>query len=334
MKWQFEKYLVLEEEQRRKKMALKLVIFASIAITLIKAYAVTLTHSNAILSDLLESMVNLFASAFALFSLVYSGKPRDQRYPFGHGKIEFLVAAIEGGIIFIVGLIIIGKAIYNLFHPHPITNLDYGILLVCGGAIANLILGGFLYYKAKKLSSIVLSADSKRLLSDALSSVALVVGLLVIYFTDLVWIDSAIAILSSFLILRTGFLLMKKSLMGLLDATDQKLQQSLLDVLKSNETPSWIDIKSIRVSDHRMYLYMHCDIVMPRYWTLEQIHDEVKQAELLLNNKFKERVDLVIQPEPCKPMHCSICKMQNCHLREKAHSRKQLSPPTPSVYPF
>jgi cation diffusion facilitator family transporter len=321
VKWQFDKYLILESEQRRKRHALKLVIGASLLITAIKIIAFYFTHSTAILSDSLESVINLAASLFALWSLYYASRPRDSKHPYGHGKIEFLAASAEGCLIFGLGALILGKAIYNLFNPHAVENLDVGLILITVTAITNLFLSRFLHRQAKKYDSVILEGDSKRVLTDSFTSLVLVAGLLIIYFTGMVWIDSFLAIISGIFVIRTGYKLVKQSVKGLLDAADNTVLQDVMNVLQDGSRPEWIDIKNMRASHHGMYLYVDCHRTLPGYWSLQQVSEQVREAELLINQRFKERVELFVQAEPCKPRHCTECNMAGCAMRQHPNKR-------------
>ena len=323
MKWQFDKYLILESEQRQKRQALKLVIGAGLLIAIAKVTAYYFTHSTAILSDALESAVNLAAGAFALWSLYYASRPRDSKHPYGHGKIEFLAATAEGSIIFGLGALICGKAIYNLYNPHFVHNIDLGIGLIGITAVVNLFLSRYLKKQAKKFDSVVLEADSKRLLSDSFTSIGLVVGLVILYFTKLIWIDSLMAMISGIFVIRTGYKLTKESVKGLLDAADNKTLQEVVNVLQDGSRPEWIDIRNMRTSHHGMYLYVDCHLTLPWYWSLQKVSEQVREAELLINQKFKERVELFVQAEPCKPSHCHQCSMSACEMRQHPYKRHQ-----------
>jgi cation diffusion facilitator family transporter len=323
VKWQFDKYLILESEQRQKRHALKLVIGAGILIAIIKVIAFYFTHSTAILSDSLESVINLAAGLFALWSLYYASRPRDSKHPYGHGKIEFLAASGEGVLIFALGASIVAKAIYNLYNPHYVHNLDTGLVLIAITAIVNIFLSRFLHRQAKKFDSVILETDSKRVLTDGYTSVALVGGLLVIYFTGMVWIDSFLALFSGVFVIRTGYKLIKQSVKGLLDAADTHVLQDVVSVLQDGSRPEWIDIKNMRTSHHGMYLYVDCHLTLPWYWSLQKVSEEVREAELLINQKFKQRVELFVQAEPCKPRHCSECMMADCAMRQQPNKRQQ-----------
>src|SRR5699024_8411090 len=121
--------------------------------------------------------------------------PKDMNHPYGHGKVEFFSVFIEGALIFLAALFIIGKSIYNFFFPIELTNLLEGVGLVAFTALINFLLGRYLLVKSKKLSSLTLMADGKHLLTDALSTVGLVVGLLLVYFTGLIIIDIILSLI-------------------------------------------------------------------------------------------------------------------------------------------
>lgn len=181
----------------------KFIAMIAVLLFIIKIMAWYLTHSVAILTDALESIVNVIASFIGLYSLYVSARPRDADHPYGHGKAEFLSAAIEGTLITVAGFIIIYEAISNLLHPHNIQQLDYGILLIAVTAIVNYIAGSYCVKTGKKNNSLALIASGKHLQSDTWSTIGIIGGLALIYFTHLSWIDSTVAIillLSSFLL--------------------------------------------------------------------------------------------------------------------------------------
>jgi cation diffusion facilitator family transporter len=316
LKWQFNKYLILESEQRQKRQSLKWVIAGGVIVTMMKGAGFLLTNSNAILSDVIESLINLAASSFSLYSLFYASKPRDSRHPYGHGKMEYLAATVEGCFIFLAGSAIAIKAIYNIFYPQPVGGMDTGILFVSAAAIANFGLGYFLVRKSKKLDSLVLESDGKRILSDAYSSAGLIGGLIIIYFTGFKWMDSVIAIFCGLLIVRTGYKIVKQSIKGLLDAADTENLEEVVKVLQENSRSAWIDLQNMRASHHGMYLYIDCHITMPWYWNLRKVDEQVREAEEVVNKYFKERVELFVQADPCQPRHCHICRIEDCPVRQ------------------
>lgn len=322
LKWQFDKYLIMESEQRQKRHSLRFVLFGGILVGCLKAAAFFFTNSDAILSDVLESVINLAATGFSLYSLNFAGKPRDQKYPYGKGKIESLAALIEGSLVFVAGAGIGIKAVYNLIYPQGVQGIDMGIVFESGGAAINLGLGYFLLSKGKKFDSLVLKADSNRILSDAYSSFALIAGLFIILFTRLHSLDSIIAILSGALIIRTGVKIVKASIPPLLDTADTNTLEEVVSLLQENSRPAWIDIQNMRASHYGMYLYIDCHMTLPWYWNLKEVYEQVRDAELLINQHFKERVELFVQGEPCTPKHCPSCLVQDCPVRQAPYKGK------------
>ncbi len=168
---------------------------------LVKLYAWWLTGSNAILSDALESIVNVVASSFALYSVVLSSIPQDKNHPYGHGKIEFLSVGLEGSLIMIAGMATIAKAIYNFIHPQEISSIETGFALTAFSGLVNFGMSRILVKKGNELNSISMVGDGRHLMTDVYSSIGLLVGLAVIYFTGVVWLDNLIAIgFSAFII--------------------------------------------------------------------------------------------------------------------------------------
>ena len=152
---------------------------------LTKFVAYFFTSSNAVLTDAAESIVNILASAFAFYSIYLSSQPKDINHPYGHGKVEFFSVFVEGSLISLAGLIIVFKSIYAIFFPNEISNLTQGSILIAATGLVNLVLGFYLLNTGKKLNSMTLQADGKHLLTDAISSSGLVLGLLLIYFTKI-----------------------------------------------------------------------------------------------------------------------------------------------------
>lgn len=208
----------------------KWVAVISVILLLAKTTAYFLTGSVSIMTDALESIVNVIAGFFGLYSLYLSAKPRDADHPYGHGKIEFVSAALEGGMIFIAGILILYEAVVNLISPIGIHQLDIGIAIVAASALINYILGRWCERRGKKNNSIVLVASGKHLQTDTYSTIGILVGLFLIYFTNLIWIDSVVAMIFSFIILFTGYKIVRSSLAGIMDETDQALLAKMCTV--------------------------------------------------------------------------------------------------------
>ena len=162
-----------------------------------KFIAFWVTNSVGILTDAMESIVNVIAGFISLYSLYWAAKPKDAEHPFGHGKVELISASIEGLLIMVAGGIIIFEGIRRLFNPSEIGQLDIGIIVVASAGVLNYLMGAYSIHMGKRYNSIALIAGGKHLQSDTYSTIGLVVGLLLLYYTRIGWIDSALASVQS-----------------------------------------------------------------------------------------------------------------------------------------
>jgi cation diffusion facilitator family transporter len=289
---------------------------------IIKYFAYVLTQSNAILSDALESIINVAAGAFALFSIYVSQRPKDNNHPYGHGKIEFISSGFEGGLIAIAGCYILYEASIAFFNPPEVKKLDLGIYLVGFSGLVNFLMGSYLVKHGKDQRSDAMVADGKHLLSDTYTSIGLVVGLILVHFTGLIWLDTVIAIIMGVVILVTGYKLMRKALSGLMDETDIEILEELLPVLSQNRKPEWIDIHNLRVVKYGSNFHVDAHVTLPWYWSLEKAHDELTAIDFLTTEKFHENIEMFIHADPCIPSSCQICELANCHERKFAFKEK------------
>ncbi|MDQ3191000.1 MAG: cation diffusion facilitator family transporter [Bacteroidota bacterium] len=305
-----------------KQKVLILALTVSVLIMAIKLIAYFVTKSNAILSDALESIVNVAAGAFALYSVSLASRPKDNDHPYGHGKIEFLSSGFEGFLISIAGIIIIGKAFYNLVHPQDLKNISLGIYLIAGTGLGNLLLALYLNYKGKSLSSITISANGKHIMSDAISSAGLLFGLLLIYFTQIIWIDNIVAVVFGGFIFYTGYNLVRKSVAGVMDEADNEIIEEIIVVLNTNRKDNWIDIHNFRVIKYGSDLHIDCHITLPWYYDLKKCHEELKQIEEIILDKSSSRIEIFIHADPCVPQSCLICQIKDCKVRKQPVSKK------------
>ena len=218
------------EEDLLKQRTQRWIVSLSVLILVGKFLAYYLTNSVGILTDAMESIVNVTAGFISLFSLYVSSKPKDKSHPFGHGKVELISASIEGILIMVAGLLIIYEAIKRLCEPTLISKLDIGILIVALGGLFNYLMGWYSISIGRKHNSIALIAGGKHLQSDTYSTIGLVLGLTLLYFTKLSWIDSALALIFGSIIVITGVNILRKTVATLMDEADVQVLESILPV--------------------------------------------------------------------------------------------------------
>lgn len=287
-----------------------------------KLVAWYLTGSVAILTDALESTVNVVAGLIGIYSLYVSAKPKDTDHPYGHGKAEFLSAAIEGTLISVAGIIIVYEAINNLIHPHSIQSLDYGIWIVAATAIINYVTGSICISTGKKNNSLALMASGKHLQSDTYSTVGIIAGLVLLYFVKLWWIDSAVAILFAFIIMFTGYKIVRTSVAGIMDEADTTLLEKLVVMLNTNRRPNWIDVHNLRIIKYGGTIHLDCHLTVPWYLNVHQAHLEIDALSALVKNEYGESMELFVHSDGCLDFSCNICTKGDCTVRKHPFEQK------------
>lgn len=311
--------LMLSDTGRSKIRLMRNMLFITLGLTAIKFTAWLLTNSNAILTDALESIINVVAGAFALFSTWYAAQPPDKEHPYGHGKIEYLSAGFEGALIFLAGLSISGKAIYGFIHPAPVEKIDLGAVLTAVAGVGNLVMGRILIRRGKKLHSPLMIADGKHLLSDTISSAGLVVGLVIMLLTGWAWMDNVLALIFGAVIIRMGWKLFRESLASLLDEADEEKLKALIELLNKNRRKQWIDMHNLRVQKFGSHLHIDAHITLPWYYSLEKAHDEVDAVGNMVSEGMGQEVEFFIHADPCIPASCSVCSISDCAERKQPY---------------
>ncbi|HVM88929.1 MAG TPA: cation diffusion facilitator family transporter [Puia sp.] len=300
----------------------KWIVAIAVILFLVKTVAYFLTKSVAVLTDALESIVNVIAGFIGLYSLYVAAKPRDDDHPYGHGKAEFLSSAVEGVLISIAGLIIIYESVRDFISPHPLRQIDYGILLIAFSGIINFIFGKISLEKGKKNNSAALVASGKHLLSDTYSTAGIVIGLVLIFFTHKVWIDGVVAIIFSVVIIYAGYSVLRVSIAGIMDEADKQLLVRLIEFLNNHRRENWIDMHNLRVIKYGSVLHIDCHITVPWYLNTLEAHTEVESLTQLIKTEFGSFIELFVHTDPCLDFSCSICTKMHCNVRKKQFEKK------------
>ncbi|OJV98733.1 MAG: cation transporter [Chitinophagaceae bacterium] len=294
----------------------------SVILLAIKFIAYFSTLSVSILTDALESIVNVVAGAIGLYSLYVAAKPRDSDHPYGHGKAEFLSAAVEGTLIGIAGLVILYKAILSLIHPVELKKIDMGIWLVAATALVNYLVGIYCERIGKKNDSMALQASGKHLQSDTLSTLGIIAGLVLLYFTGWNWVDGVVAILFGGFIIFMGYRILRSSIAGIMDEADRKLLSRLVELLNANRRTNWIDIHNLRVIKYGSILHIDCHLTVPWYLNVHEAHREIDALTELVRKEFGQSVEFFVHSDGCLPFSCPICDKMECTVRKHNFEKK------------
>jgi len=305
----------MQPAQQIKYKWMSLSLGLSLVLMAIKFAAWWLTNSTAILTDALESIINVIASGFALYSIYLSGLPRDRNHPYGHGKIEFFSSGFEGALILSAGFFIGIQAVRSLFEPLPISNLDWGLALIAVTTLVNAAMGWSLIRNGRRTNSITLIADGQHLLTDSISSLVVLVGVVTMLVTGLAWIDGALSLGLSGVIIFNGFRMVRHSVAGLMDETDLSLLNRIVTILNQHKHQNWIDVHNLRVQRYGADLHIDCHLTLPYYWNLTQVHDEVRLFETRLKAEVDGEVEIFIHADPCLQECCHYCRVEDCPVR-------------------
>ncbi|MBX7212866.1 MAG: cation diffusion facilitator family transporter, partial [Thermoflexales bacterium] len=260
-------------------------IAAALATILLKGLAYLLTGSVGLLSDALESLVNLAAATLTLILLRYAARPPDEEHSYGHTKAEYFASGAEGALIILAAVSIITSALPRLLKPVALESMDLGVLLSAAASVINLVVARILLRASREHHSIALEADAHHLMTDVWTSGAVLVGVIIVSITGWLILDPIIALVMGANIIWTGVQLIRRSALGLLDTAiapaDLARVQAILDVHRAQG----IQFHALRTrqSGERNFISLH--VLVPPEWSvsrghalLEKIEEELRQA--------------------------------------------------------
>jgi cation diffusion facilitator family transporter len=305
-------------EHRVRLRAGLLALVCGFAVLAAKLLAWRLTGSAAVLSDALESFVNVAAGALLLYSLYVSAQPADRNHPYGHGKVEFFSAGVEGTLIAVAAIGIIFAAVRALILGPELRRLDTGLVLVSAATVVNALLGVYLIRIGRQQHSLALVADGRHLLTDVWTSAGVIGGLLLVRFTGVVVLDPLVALAVAAQILVTGWRLARQAIGGLMDEADPGALGSMVEALGARREPSWIDAHSLRAWRSGPVEHVDLHLVVPRYFDVDRLHGIDQQVENVLIGATGRPGEAIVHFDPCRPRHCPGCAVEPCPVRSAA----------------
>jgi cation diffusion facilitator family transporter len=293
------------------------VVLTSVVLFALKVLAYFLTNSVAVLTDALESTVNVVTGFTGLYSLRLAAKPRDREHPYGHGKAELISASFEGILILVAGLVIIYESIINLVHAHPVKQLDTGILIISATAAINWFVGAWCIRTSRAHHSVALEASGRHLQSDTWTTVGIVGGLILLRFTGIAWIDSGVAIIFAILIMVEGYRIIRQTVAGIMDEADEELLKRLIALLNQHKRPAWIDLHNLRTIKYGSILHLDCHLTVPWYYNVNEAHLEIDALHALIGEQFHQSLEMFVHTDGCvPPASCRVCPLTECRVRK------------------
>lgn len=293
----------------------RIALAGGIAVLLAKFLAWRVTASTAVLSDALESTVNVVAGALLLASLHFAAQPADRNHPYGHGKVEFFSAGVEGTLIAIAAVMIGVTAVKQLMTGAALRSVDLGLALVTLATAGNAAIGLYLIRVGRRVNSLALVADGRHLLTDVVTSVGVVIGLALVWITGVAMLDPIVALIVALHILVTGWQLSRQAISGLMDEAEPNVLSAMAAALEARREPSWIDAHSLRSWRSGAELHVDLHMVVPRYFDADQLHTQGERVERALLGATQRPGEVITHFDPCRPRHCAGCAMDACPVR-------------------
>ncbi|HEX4052785.1 MAG TPA: cation diffusion facilitator family transporter [Tepidisphaeraceae bacterium] len=291
-------------------------LVVSIVLLITKFVAYFLTHSNAIFSDALENIVNVVTAGFAIYSIHVAHRPADQEHPYGHGKVEFFSAGLEGSMIVLASVLIVGKVGLSFLYGggRPIGRLDAGLALMGAALLVNGAMGMSLWYRGRKGQSLTLEAEGIHLMVDAWDSVAVLAAIAIVRATGWQWVDPLAAVAVAVYIAILGLGLLKRSAAGLMDeqdAGDAALLRKILDAHAglNGKEPRICSYHKLRHRHSGRYHWVDFHIMVPPWWSIEQGHQVASAIEYEIELALHEG-NATAHVEPCEDPQCKRCEAE------------------------
>ena len=268
------------ERQRLRTRAALVSVLVGAVLLVVKVTAYTLTDSLMLLADALESVVHVGTTLVMFWCLRVAQAPPDQGHPYGHGRATSLSVGFEGGMVALAGVGVLWEVAKSLWHPHAVGAVGTGLWLSGVAALVNLALGWWLVRVGQRTRSPILVADGHHVLSDVYTSAGALVGLGLVWWTDLAWIDAVVAAGLALLLLGAGLRLMHEAVAGLMDQADPAMLEKVVAVLNELRDPEWLDVHNLRLRLTGDQVYVDCHLVVPAQWSVARAHHVSEAIEV------------------------------------------------------
>ena len=254
-------------------------IAAALATILLKGWAWWLTGSVGLLSDALESFVNLAGAMMALAMLTLAAMPADDNHAHGHGKAEYFSSAFEGFLILVAAVGIAYAAIDRLLDPQPLGAVGIGLAVSVAASVINLATSRILMGVGRKYKSITLEADAHHLLTDVWTSVGVIAGVGLVWATGWLWLDPVIALLVAMNIVWTGWQLLQRSASGLMDVSIPEEELMAIEAVLDDYRQQGLAFHALRTRQAGTRAFVTIHVLVPGAWTIQQGHDWSERIE-------------------------------------------------------
>ncbi len=293
----------------------KLSIFSISLLIVMKVVASIITGSIAIRADAIHSVIDLSGAVIGFIGIRVSGKPPDERHPFGHGKAENIAGVVIAGLIFVAAGTIVYEAVKRLIVGGTVELVTLGIYVTAAAIVINLVISWYALRVARSTDSVALEATARDMFADVLSSCAVLVGLILVRLTGLSILDPIVALLVAILITRTAYLTMKKSFGGLMDTKLPEFEEGVIRSCILEHSGKVVAFHELRTRKAGSQRYIDLHLVMPKNASVEEAHRMCDHLEQDIENRL-HYTSITIHVEPCT-IECEQCSV-SCILRKRS----------------
>jgi cation diffusion facilitator family transporter len=272
-------------------------VMAAVMTILLKSWAWQLTGSVSLLSDALESFVNLAGAGMTLWMLTIAARPEDEGHPHGHGKAEYFASLFEGVLILLAALIIAHAAIGRLWRPLPLTRIDTGVVLSLLATLINFGVARVLLVAGTRHRSIALTADAHHLMTDVWTTLGVAAGLVAVFMTGWLWVDTLMAVLVAAHIAWVGMQLLRRSFAGLMDTALSPEDCERIERALTPFRASGIAFHAMRTREAGRRVFVSLHVLVPGDWTVQAGHDKIEEIEAAIRGLFPQ-VNVLTHMEP------------------------------------
>ncbi len=297
-------------------------LLIGIGLLALKFYAYSVTNSQSIFSDALESIVNVVAGVITLVVMVIAAKPADQDHPYGHGKVESMAATFEGGAITLAGILIVIQAVQVFIRGVVVEEINTGLILTITAGLINGVLGYVLKMRGTAHHSEALISSGTHLMGDALTSIGVILSLVIVKFTGIAWVDPVIAAFFGLVLCVQGGKILIRSGNVLLDAHDRDLLKIVANLFEKHYVPGVIDIHYTRIIKSGPFHHIECHMVIPEFWSVAESHSFSESYKESILAEYPIEAEIRIHLDPCRRVYCENCELADCPIRQKDFVRR------------
>lgn len=302
-------------------------LVVSLIVFFLKTVAAVKTQSTALFSDALETLVNIAAAIVSLVVLKFISQPKDENHPYGHGKAEFISAAVEGGFVFSAGLAIFIEACQTLAKPKILDFNEMGIIVSGLATLMNMFLSLYLKRASKDKQSVMLNASSVHVMSDVWTTVGVLIGLGISKITGFIWLDPVIALVLACFLFIEGYKILRQAFSGLTDELDPQILKELSiafqKVVDEGQAPGLIDLHAVRFIRSGNFHHVDAHLVVPRFWDVSKTHVFMEDLEKKVVKAYRFDGEIAFHIDPCEKDDCATCDYANCAVRSQAFTKRK-----------